>query len=92
MLLAEDNPVDFRQSVTLYTNGLLTYQGAPGGNLTIEFTEPSGVAGITYGAEQSTNLINWSAVTNSGIGTTNTFTISVGSEPKGFLRLLATEQ
>jgi len=63
-----------------------------GGNLTIEFTEPDGVDGITYGAEHSTNLVNWAAVTNSGTGTTNIFTISVGSEPKGFLRLLATEQ
>lgn len=63
-----------------------------GGNLTIEFTGPDGVSGITYGAEHSTNLITWTAVTNSGTGTTNTFTISVGSEPKGFLRLLAIEQ
>lgn len=63
-----------------------------GGNLTIEFTTPGGVSGITYGAEHSTNLINWSAVTNSGTGTTNVFTISVASEPRGFLRLLTTEQ
>lgn len=63
-----------------------------GGNLTIEFTEPGGVSGITYGAEHSTNLVNWAAITNSGTGTTNIFTISVGSEPRGFLRLLATEQ
>lgn len=62
------------------------------GNLTIEFPEPSGVSGITYGAESSTNLINWASVTNSGTGTTNTFTVSVGSQPKGFLRLLAIEQ
>ncbi|HPA18552.1 MAG TPA: hypothetical protein PLU30_12450 [Verrucomicrobiae bacterium] len=63
-----------------------------GGNLTIEFPEPNGVSGITYGAESSTNLINWAAVTNSGTGTTNTFTVFVGSQPKGFLRLLAIEQ
>ena len=34
-LLAEENPVDLSGPVTVYTNGLLSYQGVPGGDLTI---------------------------------------------------------
>lgn len=63
-----------------------------GGNLTIEFTQPGGVSGVSYGAEFSTNLMNWSAVANSGTGATNVFTVSIESQPRGFLRLLAIEQ
>lgn len=35
-LLDEGNPVDFTKNVTVYTNGLLSYQGVPNGPLTLE--------------------------------------------------------
>ena len=35
-LLTDDNPVDLKQPVTVYTNGLLAYQGTPAGPLTVE--------------------------------------------------------
>lgn len=35
-LLPDDSPLDFQQPLTVYTNGLLTYQGTPNGPLSIE--------------------------------------------------------
>ncbi len=48
--------------------------------------EPAGVAGVTYGAEYSTNLVHWTVLTDSGSGTNHVFTAPAG--PKTFLRWL----
>lgn len=61
-----------------------------GNDLVISFTAPSGVSGITYGAESSTDLIEWDPVTDSESGTTHTFSIQVGPDPERFLRLTVT--
>lgn len=61
-----------------------------GSDLVITFMEPSGVSGITYGAETSTDLLRWDPVTDSGSGTTHTFSVPVGPEPERFLRLIVT--
>lgn len=48
--------------------------------------EPDGVAGVTYGAEYSTNLIHWIALADAGSGTNHVFTAPAGT--KTFLRWL----
>jgi hypothetical protein len=48
--------------------------------------EPDGVAGVTYGAEYSTNLIHWTALADAGSGTNHVFAAPAG--PKTFLRWL----
>lgn len=62
-----------------------------GDSLNVSFTQPSGVDGITYGAEASTNLLNWIPVTDSGSGTSHTFTFPVGEYDRLFMRLKVTE-
>ncbi len=59
-----------------------------GSNLVMSFSEPSGVSGITYGAEYSPTMASgsWLPVTDTGSGTTHTFSVPVGS----FLRLSVT--
>lgn len=61
-----------------------------GDNFTVSFAQPSGVDGITYGAEVSSNLVNWIPVTDSGSGTTHTFAYPVASDLKFFMRLKVT--
>lgn len=65
-----------------------------GGNLSIGFTTPVGVSGITYGAEWSPNLQagSWTPVSNSGVPPQNTFSVPVGSNAKMFIRLVITGQ
>ncbi|HPA20564.1 MAG TPA: hypothetical protein PLU30_22625, partial [Verrucomicrobiae bacterium] len=62
-----------------------------GNNLTVTFTQPSSVSGIIYGAEVSTDLVHWDSVSDTGGGTTHTFTYPVGSNHKLFMRLKVTE-
>lgn len=63
-----------------------------GTELGITFTEPTGVDGIIYGAEYSTNLKDWLPVSDAGVGEEHIFSISVGSHPTMFLRLKVTEE
>lgn len=62
------------------------------GTLRIRLTEPSGVDGIVYGAEYSTDLRNWMPVSDSGSGTEHDFSISVGANSQMFLRLTIAEE
>ena len=65
---------------------------ASGGSLSYEFTEPSGVSGLTYGAEWSATLGNdWQPVTDTGIAPVHTFRVPLDG-PKKFLRLRVTTQ
>ena len=50
------------------------------------YTVPDGVTGVTYGAESSENLLTWSAVANSGAGSTKTFSIGTAGKDRLFLR------
>ena len=65
---------------------------ASGNFLSYEFTQPSGVSGLTYGAEWSATLGNdWQPVTDTGIAPVHTFRVPLDG-PKKFLRLRVTTQ
>lgn len=55
-----------------------------GGQLRLGCVEPDGVAGVTYGAEYSTNLVHWTTLPDTGAGTTHEFTAPSG--PRAFMR------
>jgi hypothetical protein len=59
-----------------------------GHTLTITFTEPAGVSGITYGAEWSADLngTTWNVVPDTGVGTMHVFRLSTDN-PAGYMRL-----
>jgi hypothetical protein len=57
-----------------------------GETLTTSYTVPSDVTGVTYGAESSENLSTWTAVTDTGGGSTKTFGITTSEKPRIFLR------
>ena len=62
------------------------------GVLGVSFSQPAGVSGITYGAEWSSTLAagNWTAISDSGTGSTHTFSVPVGSNPRMFMRYVIT--
>jgi hypothetical protein len=64
-----------------------------GSTLSLSFTQPPGVSGITYGAETTVTLnpANWTAVPDTGSGTTHIFSIPVTGNGSGFLRLKVTD-
>ena len=64
-----------------------------GGNLLYSFTQPSGVSGVTYGAEWSatTSQNDWQPIPDTGTGTQHIFSVPIGSNKKLFLRLKVTE-
>lgn len=57
-----------------------------GGNMTISYTQPAGITGVTYGAEWSTDLSTWNPVTDTGSGSTHTFAVSTSGKPRLFMR------
>ncbi len=63
-----------------------------GGSFVISFTPPSGVTGITYGAEWSPTLspANWTPVTNTGTPPQQVFSEPIGANTKMFMRLKVT--
>ena len=60
-----------------------------GANYGISFTEPTGVSGVTYGAEWRADLAtgNWQAVTDTGSGNVHTFSVPIGSHTQIFMHL-----
>ena len=62
------------------------------GNLTVSFTQPAGVSGITYKAEWSTTLEsgNWTNISDTGTGNTHAFSIPAAANPRLFLRYVVT--
>jgi hypothetical protein len=58
-----------------------------GGSLVISFIQPSGVSGIIYGAESSTDLVTWQPVGDTGRGTAHRFSVPTGSNKQIFMRL-----
>jgi len=62
------------------------------GVMGVSFTQPAGVAGITYGAEWSSTLApgSWTAIADTGAGITHTFNTPVGSNSQIFIRLTVT--
>ena len=69
--------------------GLLPQPKFIGGNYVISFTQPTGVSGVTYGAEWCTDLSSgvWTPIADTGSGTTHTFGVLVGTKMQMFLRL-----
>jgi hypothetical protein len=64
------------------------------GVLTIRFTQPSGVTGITYGAEWSRTMEpgTWQDAPNTGSGTEHRFAIPATGLPQAFIRLKVTRR
>lgn len=52
----------------------------------VSYTEPTGISGIIYGAQWSTNLVNWTDITDSGSGKNHTFIFDVGAASRMFFR------
>ena len=57
-----------------------------GGNMTLSYTQPGGITGVTYGAEWSENLRNWFPVTDTGTGGLHTFSVSTEGTTRLFMR------
>ena len=70
--------------------GLLPKPQQISGNLVINFTQPSGVSGVTYGAEWSQTLASesWTSVIDSGSSSQHTFSVPMGTKSKCFMRLM----
>ncbi len=65
-----------------------------GGNFAFSFAQPSGVNGITYGAQWSTTMLagEWHDITDTGSGSLHVFSIPVGGSTQVFMRLTVTAQ
>ncbi|BDS06698.1 hypothetical protein NT6N_17380 [Oceaniferula spumae] len=50
------------------------------------YSEPSGITGITYGAEWSTDMVDWDPITDTGSGGNHQFTVSRGVNTHIFIR------
>jgi hypothetical protein len=57
-----------------------------GGNLVFDYTTPSGVSGVVYGAEWSDDLKNWHAVTDTGTGGRHVFQVPTAGRTKLYMR------
>ena len=55
-------------------------------SVTLSYTAPAGVAGVTYGAQSSPDLINWTTLTDTGTGNTHLFTVSTVGHSRMFIR------
>jgi hypothetical protein len=81
----------FGMNPTLNSAGQLPSGQIIGSNFVINFTQPAGVTGITYGAEWSTSLSGtWNPITDTGISPLHTFSVPIGSSTKLFVRLKVT--
>ncbi len=54
--------------------------------MTLSFTPPSGLSGVTYGAEWSTNLMAWTSLTDTGTSGVHTFSRNISAENRMFFR------
>lgn len=66
------------------SSALLPQPSVKGGQLQVSYT--ASATGISYGAEWSTDLQTWTPLTDTGSGTTHTFSISTAGQSKIFLR------
>lgn len=64
--------------------------GADG--LSLSFTPPAGLTDVNYTAECSSDLINWTPVSNSGTGSQRRFSVPVTPGQKCLIRLRVTQQ
>jgi hypothetical protein len=63
------------------------------GNLIYTFTEPTGIGGVTYGAEWTTTLDppSWQPVADSGTAPAHTFVVPISGNGEAFVRLTVTD-
>lgn len=54
-------------------------------SLSLSYTAPAGIAGVTYGAQWSTDLVNWTSITDTGTGNSHIFTVT-SPGPRAFIR------
>ena len=66
------------------SSALLPQPTVQGSQMQVSYT--AAAAGITYGAEWSTDLASWTPITDTGIGTTHTFSVSMTGRSKIFIR------
>ena len=80
------------QDPAMVAAGLLPQPQFVGANYVITFTQPTGVSGVTYGAEWRADLAsgNWTTITDTGTGPTHTFSVPTAGNPQVFLRLRIT--
>lgn len=72
--------------------GMLPQPQRTGSNLVISFTQPTGVSGVTYGAEWSETLApgSWTAISNSGTLPQHTYSLPNGTKAMLYMRLKVT--
>ncbi len=91
---ADDVPNLLEYAYGLNPNSSISRQIPPiqiaNGKLSVTFTEPANISGITYGAEWSPDLQNWTAIPDAGAGTNHNFSVPV-SGPKKYMRLRVSE-
>ena len=80
------------QDPAMVAAGLLPQPQFVGANYVITFTQPTGVSGVTYGAEWRADLAsgNWTTITDTGTAPTHTFSVPTAGNPQVFLRLRIT--
>ena len=63
-----------------------------GGNLAVTFTQPASVANLVYQAQWSPSMAagSWAFLTDTGTGSTHTFTVPMAGNNKAFLRYVVT--
>jgi hypothetical protein len=57
-----------------------------GNTYSVTFSTPSGVTGITYGAEWSSNLTTWNNISDTGSGSSHIFSVNTTGQSKVFFR------
>ena len=78
----------FGQDPTLPTSLTLPQPQLTAGTLGVTFTQPAGVANLTYQAEWSPSLTSgsWTYISDTGNGTTHTFNLPAANKSKVFFR------
>lgn len=77
----------FQLNPTQSTSSSTLPQAIKGANtLSFSYSQPGGVSGITYGAQSSEDLVNWTDVTDTGSGNNHVFSVSTTNKNKVFLR------
>lgn len=80
----------FGLNPTVPDTALLPQLQRTGGNLSFIFTPPSGIGGITYGAEWSNDFSSWNSITDTGSAPQRVFTVTAAGKTALFVRLTVT--
>jgi hypothetical protein len=61
-----------------------------GSTIGFNYTQPAAIIGVTYGAQWSTDLSNWTDIPDTGSGSNHTFVVSKSGQSRMFLRHVIT--